>query len=118
MADKNVFKQCPMCSFQWQFRKDLLLDKNLELNGYQADFKKLEYGLFFFTHKVDGCHSTMAILANEFLDMNSEQQFNQRLTKSEDCPRFCIDKEQLSRCEASCECAFIRNILQIIKDYK
>lgn len=107
-----------MCGFQWDTRDDLLSDESLELNGYQADFEKLEYGLFFFTHYVDGCKSTLAIPASEFLDLNTEKKYTQQKTFSEDCPQYCVDIHELRRCEAQCECAFVRNIITIIKDRK
>ncbi len=55
------FKICPNCSEVWQTRENFILDPKLKLNGYKADFEKLD------------------------------------------------------RCDAFCECAFVREIIQILK---
>ena len=112
----NPFKTCPHCFQIWPTRDDFISDSQLELNGYKADFEKLEYGLFFFTHQKSGCHSTMAIEVVDFKDLYSGEIYTERKTGSEECPRYCLDKEQLDRCDAICECAFVREIIQIIRN--
>ena len=114
MGSESSFKRCPGCFTFWESRDDFLADPSLELNGYKADFQKLEYGLFFFTHKIDNCCSTMALEARDFIDLYSGNIYPERKTLSEECPRYCIDGKQLSRCDALCECAFVREIIQII----
>lgn len=104
-----------MCSTQWKTRDDFLGDSTLFINGYGADFERLEWGLFYFTHAVEGCYSTMAIFAEQFLDLYAGDRFNERRTAEEDCPRYCLDEKQLNRCDAFCECAFNREVIQIIK---
>jgi hypothetical protein len=105
-----------MCNKVWLTRNDFLDDPQIELNGYQADFEKLEYGLFYFTHYAPECHSTMAIETREFLDLYSGVKYTERKTLTDDCPRYCTEKEQLNRCDALCECAFVREVIQIIKE--
>ena len=48
MDGESAFKKCPCCFTIWDSKDDFLSDSSLELNGYKADFQKLEYGLFFF----------------------------------------------------------------------
>jgi hypothetical protein len=115
MNETNVFKKCPSCFTSWATRNDFLRDGSLELNGYKADFQKLEYGLFFFTHKVADCFSTMALEAGDFLDLYTGTIYLESKTLTDECPRYCIDEKQLNRCEAKCECAFVREVLQIVK---
>jgi hypothetical protein len=110
------FKTCPSCSQIWQTRDEFVLDTQLELNGYKADFEKLEYGLFFFTHHQNGCFSTMAIEVLDFKDMFSGKPYPERKTDSEECPGYCRDKEQLERCDNICECAFVREIMNMLRD--
>ena len=112
----HVFKTCPMCSLAWNSRDEFLRDGSLELNGYQADLEELELGLFYFTHHRDGCHSTMVIETRDFLDLYTGERFNLPRTGEEDCPGYCLDIDQLDRCTAQCECAYVREIIQIIKD--
>jgi hypothetical protein len=114
----DPFKTCPNCFGKWHTRDNFLSDSQLELNGYKADFEKLDYGLFFFTHKKDSCYSTMAIEVVDFKDLYSGEIHTERKTGSEECPRYCLDKEQLDRCDAMCECAFVREIIQIIQNKK
>ncbi|THB71441.1 MAG: hypothetical protein D6B25_18670 [Desulfobulbaceae bacterium] len=109
------FKQCTMCKKIWTTREDFLADRELEINGYQADFEQLEEGLFYFTHLTEGCGSTLAIQTREFLDLNSGAKYEQRNTGKEDCPGYCRQIDQLDRCKAQCECAFVRDIIQIIR---
>ena len=115
MAEREIFKKCPMCTFEWKTRDEFLDDHSLELNGYQADFDKLELSLFLFTHMKKNCFSTMAIWAKEFQNLYSGTKYKERRTGKEDCPGYCLDKEQLNRCDALCSGAFNREIMQIIK---
>lgn len=117
MDYRTAFKTCPMCSMTWGTRNDFLNDRTLELNGYQADFEALEYGLFLFTHHVDGCFTTMAVQVKEFLSLYEGQRFEQRKTGTEECPGYCLQIHRLERCGAGCECAFVREIIQIIKHH-
>jgi hypothetical protein len=112
------FKTCPNCFETWHTRDDFLSDTLIELNGYKADFEKLDYGLFFFTHMKTSCCSTMAIEVLDFKDLYNGEIAAERKTGSDDCPRYCIDEEQLERCVVICECAFVREVMQLIKDKK
>ncbi len=114
MNKNGNFKTCPGCFLTWPSREKFLSDSNLVLNGYKADFKDLEYGMFFFTHQTEPCHSTMTLMVEDFRDLYSGKTYKEKKALSEECPRYCIDEKQLSRCEALCECAFVREILQII----
>jgi len=115
MSEREFFKICPMCSYKWKIRDEFLDDKSLELNGYQADFDKLEWSLFLFTHYKENCYSTMAIQAKDFLSLYSGKKYTEQRAGTDDCPGYCLDKNQLDRCDALCECAFNREVIQIIK---
>ena len=112
---RDVFKQCPCCQRSWESRDQFLEDPGLELSGYQADLEFLEEGLFYFNHKAEGCGSTIVLGVSQFLDLYTGPRYTERLTLLEGCPRYCIDKAQMNRCEAVCECAFVREVLQIVK---
>lgn len=116
MTDDNAFKICPGCNQIWETRNDYLNDETLVLNGYKADFKALEYGMFFFTHRVEGCCSTMVLLVNEFQDLYTGPLYPENKAISEECPRYCMDENELSRCDALCECAFAREIMHLINN--
>jgi hypothetical protein len=104
-----------MCSAKWKTRDDFLNDRSLGINGYQADFENLESSLFYFTHLKKDCFSTLVLEANDFLSLYAGKKYPERRTRMDDCPGYCLEKEQLSRCDAFCECAFNREIIQIMK---
>jgi len=115
----KAFKQCTMCNQKWQDRDSFLKDEELELNGYSADFEKLENGLFYFTHIIPDCRSTLALRAKVFIDLYKGIKFSESKIGSKECPGFCLERETLARCPAFCEFAFVREIIQIIlKSYK
>ncbi len=118
MSDCAIFKKCPMCSTKWESRDEFLEDISLDLNGYQVAYEEVELGLFYFTHKVKGCHTTLALRAETFYDLNSNMPHETLKKGSEDCPGYCHDKDQLDHCEVQCEGAFVREIIQIIKERK
>ena len=115
MAEEKYFKICSMCSTKWVTRDDFINDPLLHINGYQAHFERLGRSLFYFTHEKEGCFSTIAIKADEFISLYSGKKYKERRTGTEDCPKFCFEKEQLNRCDAFCECAFNREVIEIIK---
>ncbi len=115
---QTTFKTCSGCGKNWLTQNKFLEDIDLKLNGYKADFEKLEYGLLFFTHDQENCHSTLAIEVVEFMNLHTGPIHPLRRTGLSDCPGYCRDTEQLARCEAVCECAFVRDIIHVIKQRK
>lgn len=88
----------------------------MHFNGYQTNFDIIELGLFVFTHESAVCGSTIALKAELFLSLfnGKKYQGNKRLSK--ECSGKCFDRQELDRCPAPCEYAFVREISQIIKD--
>lgn len=75
MISLEIFKQCPMCLKIWRDREQFLLDKSLHFNGYLGDYEKVEFGLYYFTHDIEGCGSTMVLDADEFFDLYPETRY-------------------------------------------
>ncbi len=115
---QEIFKKCPMCGFVWCDRETFIHDISLDMNGYQVNFEKLELGLFYFTHKVEGCYSTLVVNAREFYDLNPASCYPQRKTLTEECPTHCLYQENLGKCSAQCECAYVRDLIQILQRMK
>jgi hypothetical protein len=111
----TVFKTCSCCDIPWYTRDEFLHDGNIELVGYQANFCQLELGYFLFNHLT--CESTIAIPAGLFKDMYAGPVFDQRLTNTEVCQGFCKDIKALEPCGEKCECAYVREIMQIIRNW-
>jgi len=111
----NIFKKCTCCDFCWHSREEFLQDPKLELIGYQVNFDNLQLGYFLFNHLT--CESTIAIAAGSFTDLYNGPVFTERLTGSDSCPGYCLHDDILQPCTASCECAYVREILQIIRNW-
>jgi hypothetical protein len=108
------FKKCPMCGVSWPTREEFLQEAALELIGYQVCFEDLKQGLFLFNH---ACKGTLALPAGRFWDLYKGLIYSEHATGSAQCPEYCLHKEELAACPAQCECAFVREILQIIKNW-
>ena len=95
-------------------REDFLKDPDLEMIGYQVHFENLNSGLFLFNHR---CKSTLAIRADAFMDLYDGPIFKTRATETEACPEYCLHKSNLKPCPVECECGFVREIVQIVKNF-
>ena len=115
-SKEQIFKSCPMCEKRWESRDAFLGDPDLIFNGYQANFGMIEDGLFYFTHETTDCGSTMVIKAHSFLSLYSGSRYTEAKHLSSECSRYCLDRNQLARCQAQCEYAFVREVSQIIKN--
>ena len=113
-AEIHGFKRCEVCGKSWLVRSDLLSDPGVGLVGYQVNFADLVMGLLLFEHS---CGTTLAIGVLEFRDLYSGPIFQSRRTGESDCPTYCLHAEELRPCPATCECAFVREILQIIRQW-
>ena len=111
----NDFKKCTSCGHRWQSREDFLEDPSTDMIGYQVNFEQLNLGFFLFNHLA--CGTTLGIPAGRFTDLYNGPVFLQRLTGTKDCPEYCLHENQIDKCPAKCECAFVREILQTVKQW-
>lgn len=109
-----AYRKCSVCGHEWESREDFLADPAVKLIGYQVSFKDLAAGFFLFNHEVDGCNTTLAIEAGHFFDLYEGPMFEGRLRGTKECPGYCLHQSQLARCPAACECAFVRDVLQMV----
>ena len=107
-----LFKQCTHCGWKWDTRESFLNDESVILVGYLAHFEDLTLGLFLFNHS---CKTTLSLEAGLFIDLFSGPVFTEEATGGAECPGFCLKKENIMPCPVKCECAFVREILQVIK---
>lgn len=108
------FKICSTCGFVWPERAFFLGDPALQVVGYQVHFEELTTGLFLFAHR---CGTSLAVQANQFKDLYGGPVFTERLTGTEDCRGFCLYIDELRPCPAKCECAYVREVLQVILNW-
>ena len=109
------FKVCTVCNTEWRSRDDFLSDPNIELVGYQVHFEVLTAGLLYFNHS---CKGSLAFYADDFMDLYNGPVFTERVTNGDDCPGHCLHKNNLEPCPAKCECASVREVLQIVKNWQ
>jgi hypothetical protein len=91
-----------------------LKDPGIAIIGYPANFKKLTLGVFDFDHS---CKGTLAVGAADFRDLHDGKVFSARATGTEHCKGYCLKPGELKPCSAHCECRYIREIIQIIKNW-
>ncbi len=121
MDDLNVddltdpaFKACSACERVWKDRDGFLSDPAIILIGYQANFKVLEEGYFLFTHEKLQCGTSLGIQARSFLDLVPGPLVREQLTNTAACPGYCEDSSALQPCRETCECAYVREVIQVI----
>lgn len=108
-------KQCPCCGRAWPALDAFLCDSQLEVAGYQANFSDLGAGLFLFNHLT--CGSTIAVPVEFFRNLYDGPVYAERATGTADCPEYCLYVAELGACLARCECAYVREILQIVRQW-
>jgi len=113
--EETPFKVCPVCGKEWTDRANFLSDPQLLLSGYQVNFEALREGFFLFTHLK--CKGTMAMEVGIFSGLYHGEIFQERMTGSECCPGFCLKDSLFQVCPAKCECAFVREVMQILLNW-
>jgi len=114
-GETRSFKTCTICNTVWQTRDDFLDDPDIFIVGYQVHFNTLTEWLFLFNHS---CKGTLSVNAGEFTDLYTGPIFKDRLFGSEECPGHCLHERRLSPCPSKCECSFVREIIQVIKNWE
>jgi hypothetical protein len=110
----TTFARCPSCGAAWSARESFLADPGVRLIGYRVSFIDLIAGLFLFQHR---CGATLALHASEFADLYAGPIFDSPQTGGEKCPGYCLRAEELRPCPARCECAFVREIVNLVYNW-
>ena len=113
-----MFEICAMCNEVWVNREAFLSDPRVAVVGYQVDFEALETGLFLFNHRERGCGTTLAIEAGRFVDLVAGPVYRRSLDGTEECSEYCLRPDDLRPCPAHCECAYVRDVLQVVRNWK
>jgi hypothetical protein len=109
-----MFKQCTKCKHIWENREDFLVDPDLEIIGYQANFEHIKDGMFLFNHV---CETTLALDIVDFDDLYSGPIYDMNLADTGECSDLCHDVNNLDSCSAECKYAYVREIIQTIKNW-
>jgi len=107
----SPFRACS-CGREWKEREAFLSDPLLRLVGYQVHFEHLELGLFLFNHL--SCGTTVTLRAGTFRDLYDGPTYSRCLAGEKECPEYCLRRDELKACTEQCECAFVREIIQVI----
>jgi hypothetical protein len=113
----HIFKKCTCCEHTWTTREDFLSDPTIVIIGYQVRFDNPDLGFLLFNHLVRDCETTMAIEAGDFTDLYDGPIYEEPLTNTDKCPEYCLNKTNLKSCLAKCACAYVREVIQIIKNW-
>ena len=109
------FKRCTCCPRVWESRAAFLEDAQIQNVGYMAHFEDLRLGLFLLNH--EPCGTTLAIKAGLFTDLYDGPIFAEQKRGTEECPGYCLNQSKLGPCPARCECAYVRDVLQIVRNF-
>ena len=93
---------------------DFLSDETIRVIGYQVFFQDLKLGMFLFNHS---CNTTIAIDTDLLLDLYDGPFFFDRKPDGRECPGRCLNVNILSPCSRECRCAFISEIMQVVKNW-
>ena len=107
------FKKCGYCNKRWPDRNSFLRDPATELIGYQVNSVIPEQGLFLFNHD---CGNTLSLAVANFVDLHAGPIFRTKLTGTDRCPGYCLHSTDLDPCPMECECAYVRELLQLLKN--
>ena len=110
-----MFKECSKCKKTWKHRSDFISDDDITLIGYQVHFEDLALGFFLFNHS---CGTSLAIRAGDFRDLYKGPIFTERKTATEECSGYCLREDNLEICHSQCECSYVREIMQMLKERK
>lgn len=114
---EETFKTCSCCGWVWATRDLYLADPDVVLIGYQVQFEELTAGVFLFIHNRPSCGTTLAIRCAVFVDLHDGPIFTTRRSGTESCPGHCLHRTNLAPCPLECECHFVREVMQVIKNW-
>ena len=110
------FKTCTFCGHIWPVRAAFLADPKVVAVGYQAYLPDPILGLFLFNHMV--CETTLALQAETFSDLYDGPIYKGQLNGTKGCMGHCDHQEDLEACPGQCECAWVREVLQVVKGWQ
>lgn len=115
---EQPYKTCPGCKKVWRTQIELVEDHSLLVNGYQASFEDSHAGLFFLTHDVPGCGSTLALVVSDFRSFYAGPHYSELNRGRETCRELCLDRNRLEFCDAECSMHWVREVLQYLRRHE
>jgi hypothetical protein len=109
------FRECPKCRHLWPDGESFLSDSSLRFLGYQVNYEELNDGLFLFVHHIPSCGTSLAVKPGDFINMHKWPVFGDCLANTEQCAGHCPNVDDLNPCPQPCNCAYVRDIMQGVK---
>lgn len=111
-------KRCTLCGTVWASAWDLVWDEELRVEGYQASLDGVENGLILVTHTREGCGTTLALPVSAVGELYLGPRYAEALTGTEECEGLCLDENRLDECGAPCSLAWVRTVLQYLREHR
>ena len=115
MIDSGCVLKCSICGTSWNLRQ-LFLDPELVVNGYQAALRDPMKGLILLTHQREGCNTTLALRVRELIAF-ADQRDLPLMAGTELCPGHCQEEGDLESCSLSCCMAWVRELLLNLRNH-
>jgi hypothetical protein len=112
------FKVCSKCGRAWHTQEDFVCDADLEVNGYQAAFGDPDEGLILVTDQRDSCGTTLGVEAGTLRPLYRGPDYRELCTGTDLCEGLCVDEHRLEECSAPCAMAWVRVVLQYLRQHK
>lgn len=111
-------KTCAMCSTDWPDLESFVTDPQLQIVGYQARFDRPNEGIVLVTHMRPGCRTTLGITVEQLRTLYSGPEHTRRMTGAAECKGLCLENGCLEDCEAPCQMAWVRRIIQFMRRHE
>ena len=112
---KSAFKKCSCCNHAWGSLIDLVRDDQVDVIGYQASFNDRYEALFFFSHNVEECGTTIALPATLFTPLYDGPEYTLNKAFTKECSGLCQTFFDFSECSNECSMRWVRDIIQMLK---
>jgi hypothetical protein len=113
-----AFKTCPLCGARWADYREFVTDAALQVEGYQACLPNPDYGMILLTHTVEGCRTTLGVMAASLRVLYDGPDWPERKTGLEACQLHCLNPKDLEECTVDCELAWVRHVLQWLRRHE
>ena len=114
LESDRYFKKCGNCQTMWVHYSDFLSDPSLTLRGYQVPDEGSGAGMFLFDHS---CKTSLSIPVREFNQLYAGPVLKEKAISTDACPEHCPQLHIAGKCHGTCQFAYVRKILQIIKSW-
>ena len=116
IESKNTcFALCQNCLEKWSSRKYFVIDEEVTIAGYIANFTDLSKGTFLFEHN---CSGFIKLPVENFLDLYKGETYDTLMYRTAACPGYCEEHHSLQQCSVKCKAAMVRDIIQTLKYFR